>query len=192
MGTVLIVCQANLCRSPMAELLTRRAFAGRAGGEAVTVASAGTHAWTNRPMHPYAQQVLQERDIDPSGFRARQLSAEAVRTAGIVLTATRRHRAACVELEPAAVRRTFTIRQFARYAGALTPGPGDLLERIELVRAAVPVGAAADDDLADPVDHPVDAFRRCAAYLASVSDLLAGLMTPSPPWTSPCPAVPRP
>ena len=58
--SLLVVCQANVCRSPMAERLARHVLAerldpARAG---FTVLSAGTHARTGSPMHPHVRTVL--------------------------------------------------------------------------------------------------------------------------------------
>jgi protein-tyrosine phosphatase len=191
---ILVVCHANLCRSPMAERLARQAFADRlgAGSDVVEVTSAGTHAWSNQRMHPYAERVLGERLADAADFQSRRLSERSVRAAGLVLTATRRQRSACVAFDPAAVRRTFTILQFGRYLAALSasemtgaPSPRERLrevvDRIAVVRSEVRVVPAADDDLADPVEHPVEAFRRCAAELWPIVDLLAEVIAGHPP-----------
>ena len=78
---ILFVCHANLCRSPMAESLTRSALADRLGAAAarVDVASAGTHAEPGMSMHPYAEHVLRERGApDPGRFRSRRVTAELV------------------------------------------------------------------------------------------------------------------
>ncbi|HEY0699436.1 MAG TPA: low molecular weight phosphatase family protein, partial [Micromonospora sp.] len=113
-GTVLFVCHANLCRSPMAEYLARDLLAG----SAISVTSAGTHAQPGRPAHPHAVRILGERGLDPTSFRSRPLSRIDLTAAGLVLTASRRERAACVALSPAALGRVFTLRQFARLATA--------------------------------------------------------------------------
>ena len=191
---ILVVCHANLCRSPMAERLARQALADRLGdgSDAVEVTSAGTHAWGNQRMHPYAEQVLGEHAVDASGFRSRRLSESSVGAAGLVLTATRQQRAACVAFDPAAVRWTFTILQFGRYIGAVpayeTAGAfstvsrlHDVIDRLAIVRGEVPVAAPADDDVADPVEQPIEAFRRCAAQLWQVFDLVAQLIAGRPP-----------
>ncbi|GAA2559020.1 protein-tyrosine-phosphatase [Winogradskya consettensis] len=188
--SILVVCHANLCRSPLAEGLARQSLGPAAG--VVEVSSAGTHAWSNQPMHPYAEQVLGEYAVDTAGFRTRRLGELQVRTADLILTATRQQRSACVALDAVAVRRTFTIPQFGRYLQATPPDalPGietaprrlrRLLDLLPVVRASVPVGLPADDDLADPVDQPVEAFRRCAAQLLAVFGALNGLIAPIPP-----------
>jgi protein-tyrosine phosphatase len=188
---LLIVCHANLCRSPMAERLTRRRLSDRLGPAAAAfdVVSAGTHAWSNRAMHPLAAEVLREYDVDDDEFRSRRLTAGMVSRADLILTATAQQRAACVAFCPAAVRRTFTIAQFGRYAAAL-PRYGlvafwppqqrfrQMIDEVEVVRGTLPVGSPEDDDLTDPVGLPITVFRRCAAEIHEVVDMMTELIAP--------------
>lgn len=202
---VLVICHANVCRSPLAERLMRRGILDRLGpdGEAFRVRSAGTHARTNQAMHPLAAEVLEESGADPTGFRSRRLTAGLVAEADLVLTATRRQRSACVAFEPAAVRRTFTIPQFGRYASALptdsltaVSSPQNrlrsLIEQLSLIRGELPVATVDEDDLPDPVDQPIQAFRRCRAEIEGVVEVMTALIAPVPragQGPSPLPAL---
>jgi protein-tyrosine phosphatase len=189
--TVLVVCHANLCRSPMAERLGRTAIAEGLGDHAgeFEVISAGTHAWTNRPMHPLAAEVLAERGIDGAGFSSQRLTEGLVKRTDLVLTATRRQRAECVALDTSAVHRTFTIPQFGRYVAAVPPYGliamwpprrrlRAMVEQVPVIRGALPVGSAEDDDLPDPVRSPIEVFRRTATEIQSVVDVMIGLIAP--------------
>jgi len=189
--SVLMVCHANLCRSPMAERLARRTIADRLGGcaTAVEVTSAGTHAAEGRPMHPYAAEVLDRHGAQHADFRSRRVTAALVEQADLVLTATREQRAACVTLAPRAVRRTFTLLQFGRLAGALHPRAltavwppqqrlRALVEELPRARGAVPVAAPEEDDLPDPVQQPLPVFRRCARDIQWATDLMVNLIAP--------------
>lgn len=176
---VLHVCTGNICRSPMAEHLMRAMFeaaftaAGRPElASRFVVESAGTWGHTGSPMEPYALARLAEAGVDGGAFRARELVAEHVVGADLVLGATRDHRAAAVVLHPRAAARTFTLREFARLSAAIDPStlpPGDPVERATaLVRVAasrrglVPPDRPVDDDLADPYQAPASAFAACA------------------------------
>ena len=188
---ILHVCTGNICRSPMAERMTRSGLAARLGDQAqrFTVESAGTWGHTGSPMEPHALSTLAAYGIDGADFRARELVAEHVAGADLVLGATREHRAAAVVLHPRAASRTFTVREFARLLTAADPAAlpdGDPVERMRaMVRAAamnrglVPPDAPGDDDLADPYQGPESVFTRCADLLASSLrgplDLLAGV-----------------
>ncbi len=186
---LLFVCTGNICRSPMAELLSAAALANRLGGEAdrVHVSSAGTWGHEDSPMEPFAFETLCRMGIDPTlaaSFRARELTAEMVAAADLVLVASREHRAAAVTLLPRAAGRTFTLREFARLSAGVDVSalPDDVVERgLGLVGAAAarrglaPMGAEGDD-LADPYGAPARAFEHCAA------DIMGLLRTPLDLW----------
>jgi low molecular weight protein-tyrosine phosphatase len=187
---VLHVCTGNICRSPMAEHMMREGLRKRLGDEAdrFVIESAGTWGHTGSPMETYALSTLASYDIDGSTFGARELVAEHVVAADLVLGATREHRAAAVVLHPRAAARTFTLREFARLTAAVDPAPlpaGDPVERARaLVRAAaanrglVPPERPRDDDVDDPYQAPASAFATCAALVHSTLqgplDLLGG------------------
>ena len=187
---VLHVCTGNICRSPMAEHLMRDGLVQRLGGDAgrFVVESAGTWGHTGSPMEQYALTTLKTYGVDGQEFTARELVAEHVAGADLVLGATREHRAAAVVLHPRAAARTFTLREFGRLAGAVAAASlptGDPVERARAtVRAAaanrglVPPNTPRDDDLADPYQAPESAFTTCANLISStlepVLDLLVG------------------
>jgi protein-tyrosine phosphatase len=164
---VLHVCTGNICRSPMAERLTRAGLEQRLGPDArrFVVESAGTWGHSGSPMEPHALSVLAAAGVDGSDFRARELVAEHVVAADLVLGATREHRAAAVVLHPRAASRTFTLREFARLAAGQ--------------RGLVPPERPSDDDLADPYQGPERGFAVCGELvtgsLQRPLDLIAAL-----------------
>ncbi|GAA3455359.1 low molecular weight phosphatase family protein [Dactylosporangium matsuzakiense] len=185
---ILLVCTGNLCRSPMAELLLRRAL--RPFGDRIELASAGTHATPGAAMHPLAARALTERGADPEGFRSRRLTDADVAHADLVLTAGREHRARCVELSPVHLLRCFTVRQWHRLAGhvdtAALPAGADAARRAEsllaeavAVRGTVRPLAPAAESLPDPLRAPAEAFHSCAEELAAVADRLRALLRPT-------------
>ncbi|MFG2054569.1 low molecular weight phosphatase family protein [Micromonospora sp. NPDC048930] len=174
---VLFVCHANMCRSPMAEYIARRLLADHPVG----VASAGTDAVDGAPMHPYAVEVAAGTGADPAAFRTRRLRPEHLAGAALVLTATRRQRSVCTSLAPAALHRTFTLRQFARLAAAaeVADAPDGSPLRAAVAAAAVARGrlqpaAPEADDLRDPIGGSPADFRRCAEEIErSIRPVLA-------------------
>ncbi len=97
MKRILFVCTGNICRSPLAESLLKRALHER-GVEEVSVESAGTGAWDGAPASEGAYLVALERGLDLSGHRARLLTREIVEGAAMILTMARHHRARVHEL----------------------------------------------------------------------------------------------
>ena len=68
--STLIVCTANVCRSPSAEGLWRAAAVRR--GVIRPVASAGLQAWPGQPAHPVCVELLAERGIDLGEHRSQR------------------------------------------------------------------------------------------------------------------------
>ena len=162
----------------MAERLARRAFDDAFGPNDIGTASAGMRAFDGEPMHPNSAAVLAECGVDAGGFTSRTVDAGILRDADLVLTATGEQRTACLTLEPGAAKRTFTLRQFARFAGAAPTSDGrDMRQLVEVVNATrhrVPPGA---DDLADPMGQPIEAFRACAEEIWGSLRVVVGAIT---------------
>ena len=175
MMSVLFVCRANVCRSPMAAaLLTRRL---REAGISARVSSAGTDA-LNAPADPVAVRIMAARGIDLSGHCGRQLTGEDLTAADLVIAMSRDNLRHAVVLEPGAWPRTFTFKELARRGGA-RPRRGhrepvaDWLARISQDRDhSRMLGSHAADDVADPTGQPVRAYELTAELLAELADEL--------------------
>lgn len=176
---VLCVCQGNICRSPVAAVLLQDAF-----GPGVAVTSAGTRAVVGAPVAPPMELLLGERSLASGAFRARQLRAEHLREADLVLTMTQRQRGRAAGLEPPVVRRTFTLRELARLLGAVDPGDLTSGPTAERLRLAVPAAGAqrryvvdpATDDIADPYGRDDAAYRAAFAEIAAAAESLRTLI----------------
>ena len=187
---VLHVCTGNICRSPMAEIVMRAELQKRLGQDAdcFVVESAGTWGHTGSRMETYALTTLTSLGLDGRDFAARELVAEHVAGADLILGATREHRAAAVVLQPRAAARTFTLREFDRLTMAVDPAALPTGDRVERARALVRAAAAQrgvvrpdhprDDDVTDPYQAPESAFSACGqlvvASLQGPVALLAG------------------
>jgi len=158
---ILTVCTGNICRSPVAERLLQVALGG-----ATVVGSAGVRAMVGEPIQPEMVALLERSGIPADGLAARQVTPAYVRSADLVLALTREHRALLVQQTPAALRRSFTLLEFARIVASPDLPPvaaGDVGVRL---RALVPL-AARHRMLAGPVeshDVPDPYGRHRAAY----------------------------
>jgi len=81
---ILVVCVGNICRSPMAEAVLKLRLAD--SHPEVEVDSAGLGALVGHPADSIAQELMQERGIDISGHRARQLTPDMSGQYDLILT----------------------------------------------------------------------------------------------------------
>ena len=163
--TILFVCTGNICRSPIAEVLTRHLLHNGLGADVTrfSVASAGTAAITGARMDPHSRAALTARGLghDAAAFRARLLDRAMVADADLVLTAERFHRRHVVMLEPSALATTFAFREVVRLLDGANPGtmPTDPVERaratVELARRRRGWDGYVSED-ADAVPDPLD------------------------------------
>lgn len=122
---ILVVCTANVCRSPFAERLLR----ARLGGSlfpGLVVLSAGTNAALGHDGCRAADRMLSRLGADPAAapHRPGPLTRELIDQAHLVLTADRAHRSVVAALAPDARSRTFTLREACALASAAARAPG--------------------------------------------------------------------
>ncbi len=80
---LLFVCTGNICRSPMAEVVTRRLLKDR-GRPDIGVGSAGTAAYEGSPASEGAYLIALEHGLDLSGHSARPLTVDLVAEADLI------------------------------------------------------------------------------------------------------------
>jgi protein-tyrosine phosphatase len=160
--SILVVCTANQCRSPLAEAALRRWL--EAAGAPVTVASAGVAAMPGIGATPPTVDAARRIGLDISDHAATALDADAVRAADLVLGLERRHVQEIVLHDPTSFPRTFTLRELVRRGADVGPRAddqsiGEWLAEVGAQRRPTDVlGASTVDDIADPtgsqaVDH---------------------------------------
>ncbi len=171
-----MVCLGNVCRSPTAERLLRAKLAERPphGEVEVEVASAGVRALVGAEMDGAAADELRRLGGDPAGFRSTQLTPRMVAEADLVLTATRELRSRVLEEEPRALRRTFTIREFAALVAEPGPGAPSGLDDV-VARAAAGRGTIDTEeyDVPDPIGQPAEVYRHVADMLDEACETIA-------------------
>jgi tRNA threonylcarbamoyl adenosine modification protein (Sua5/YciO/YrdC/YwlC family) len=137
---ILLVCTGNTCRSPMAEVLTRKMIADRLGcpindlaDHGVMVLSAGISAMMGARPSPEAVNVMARDGLQLADHESQPLTTQLVRHADLIWTMTRAHRQAIVSQWPEASSRTLVL--------------------------------GGENDIADPIGGPVEYYERCALQI---------------------------
>lgn len=92
-GEIIVVCTANVCRSPMAAALLQHALAAEKGPlQGCRVVSAGVVARAGDPVTPHSVAALRKVGLDIAAHRSRPLTQEMMDGALAVLCMTEGHR----------------------------------------------------------------------------------------------------
>ena len=101
---ILVLCEGNHCRSPIAEALLRAGLGGR-----IQVRSAGLRALIDHPAHAESERLMAEQGLDISGHRGRQLTPDLALGADLILVMDLAQKAACERLVPSARGRVYLL-----------------------------------------------------------------------------------
>jgi protein-tyrosine phosphatase len=126
---VLFICTGNICRSPMAEVITRSLARttpladGSTLGDHLEISSAGTGPWhEGEPMHPSAAVSLDRGGYPQESHVAHQFVASDLPRIDLMIALDRRHRQMLLGLG-ADPDRLVLLRSFDKAAGAAADVP---------------------------------------------------------------------
>lgn len=108
MPSVLFVCTANICRSPMAAALFKARLKDKPGWR---VESAGTWAPEGEPAAARAQLALRGRGLDLGKHRSRTVTPELLEQFDLILTMERGHKEALVAEFPEIASRVYLLSE---------------------------------------------------------------------------------
>ena len=94
---ILVLCEGNHCRSPIAEGLLRAEL-----GPGIRIESAGLAAMEGSPPHPEAIRLMAEHGIDISGCRSRTVTPPLALEADLILVMDEAQKNWCGALVPSA------------------------------------------------------------------------------------------
>jgi len=175
---VLVVCTANVCRSPMAQALLGRRLNDL--GSDTVVRSAGMLGDGN-PPYPEVVSAMAPYGLDVSAHRSRRLIPEDLERSDLTLVMARENLRHAVVTVPSVWPQSFTLRELVRRGSAAGPRSRDetlagWLARVHEGRErAALLGDSPDDDVADPAGGPFRRYAETAAVLSGLVDQLVGL-----------------
>lgn len=140
MKSVLFVCTANRCRSPMAEALFRALVKERGESADWWIESAGVGAIEGEPATENTQQVASERGMDLSGHRSQPATRATIGPFSLILVMEESHRRRLSEAAP------------------------ELADRVYLLSEIV----GQDSDIWDPVGSAIENYRAMADQIDGI------------------------
>lgn len=146
--SILVVCAANVCRSPLAELTLRR---GLGPDASITVSSAGVRANDGDEICTLVASLHEDEEwqTQAQAHRAREVTAELIEQSSIVLAASRDIRGELVRLAPRSRDWMFTIKEAAHLGAGFSSNASDrvveYVAHLDRARSrAVPLTAPGD------------------------------------------------
>jgi protein-tyrosine phosphatase len=162
MPHLVMLCTGNAARSVMAGALI--------GDDLdVLVTTRGTHVVEGLPMSLRTRGALAALGVNDHAHRSRQLTADDLRTADLVVAMAREHVQFVRRTYPQAAPRTGTLKRLAR---DLPVGTGALADRV----AALQLHAVALEhweDVDDPAGGDEEVFHECATEIQELLQRLA-------------------
>jgi protein-tyrosine phosphatase len=172
---VLVICRANVCRSPIAARMLKARLQERGAG--VVVDSAGLSVEEPGPNESLVRSAA-EWNLDLSDHRPRVLAVDDTRSASLIVTMEHHQVSEVVMLDPDAWPRTFTLREAVRRAD--TTGSrsnqesfAEWVARLHYGRSRLGLVGAWHDDVSDPAGQPSSELERTVGEL----DVLTSRLT---------------
>jgi protein-tyrosine-phosphatase len=173
---LLVMCNANQCRSPMAGVLARTIL--QRWGVPANVTTCGILD-AGYPAVARATAEMRRRGLDLSDHHSQRLDPDLLADTDLVLTMERRQLVALADMDMGAIERSFTLKELADLAnliGRRRPDQsiGDWIASAHRARFANPLVYDTTDDVHDPTGRSKRAFRATADEISSLLETVLG------------------
>ena len=111
---ILVVCIGNICRSPVAEALLKDALMNKADKN-YKISSAGLGAMVGYQPDEIVCELMLEKGIDISGYRATQLDQEMIIKSDLILVMENAHKELIEHKEPSAKGKVFKLGEWGNF-----------------------------------------------------------------------------
>jgi len=192
---LLFVCTGNICRSPMAEGITRAAIERNHPERPVSleVASAGIAGLDGEEPTSEAVRAMEERGIDIRGYEAQTVSRKETVESDLVMVMEERHKSHVSALAGRAVVPVFLLLKLAEAVQVVLKAEDHGLDRVgplESLESVVSVATVMERndswelplhqyEVADPMGMPLEWYRRAADIMeVAIGDILRALLGP--------------
>jgi len=114
MYRVLFICTANICRSPLAEVILQKKIDDAGLSGQMEAASCGLLAMDGQEACHASVEVAAENEIDLSRHRSTSITAQDLRLSNLILTMTPDHRDEILYYHSATVDNVYTLKGYLR------------------------------------------------------------------------------
>lgn len=111
---ILVVCIGNICRSPVAEALLKDALKNK-GAKNYNISSAGLGAMVGHEPDKVVCELMLEKNMDISGYRATQLNHQMIRGADLILVMESKHKDLIEHKEASAKGKVFRLGEWGSF-----------------------------------------------------------------------------
>lgn len=114
MFNVVIVCTANVCRSPLGEAILKKMVREEDLISLIEVHSCGIWGMDGQKPSELTLQVANENDLDLSQHQARSIRPDIIKQADLILCMTPQHRQELIQFFPSKEKKIFTLKGFLK------------------------------------------------------------------------------
>lgn len=171
--TILFVCTGNICRSALAHHYVGQALQDT-DPQTYHVVSAGTGWFDGLHVPTELLEAVPAVAARLGTHDPHYLRLADIRGADLILTATQEHRRLVLAEAPFALKRTFTILEFAQMLEGqdLRPGPDPVAWRLAIAEAARHRGAYVAADIPDPYRRGPQAYAAMRELMIPALDVI--------------------